>query len=396
MSRSFDNKIGDRLGQHTATPKPDAKEAIFSRLDSEETSYVWIYHYLASGLLLLSFFMIGRVPDSLPEQNFDPETKESSVAVDAKYEAVVENIDKPTKQESQEDRRTIEQSNVLAVNQQSEEIPNEIIRPAQNANNSAEPKPTLKHYKEFGELNKWKLDDAELPAHIGLIASHQKSTVKSVIPARQRFFNPYFEAGSFFIYNRLRPNLSDDIYIGDFESPYGISISRFGFSAAVGAERQWNKLWTTRLGLLLNNYNQSYSFTVRKTRPDSVVVTDEFLEPVFSRDSVEINKRVTTLGLKFQSIWNLPSEYNSLFVSFEYHHRISKGPSFTYDDTELDLSSRRQYMIELGLRKRLFELKHGDLFVVPGIRYAVDRWEKDRILTVKPFSVGVSLNYTLK
>ena len=396
MSKSFDDKIEGRLSGYSSTPAPNSKEAIFAKLDSGNSTFTWIYHYLGGGLLLLSVFMMGRISNEpanalkstemvsqRPSQTDSNNIKNFSSAHDKAEVSAASSLvtieNHPSIELIDHQNEHLESENAIVVDNQ--EIEEYTI---------------IDKTMDFNGLSRVGYSSNVIPVETNLIVLEKEQGIEKIIPTKEKFLKPYFELGSFFMYNRLKPNLTDDIYIADFDSPFGMSISRFGLGASVGFERQWNEKLSTRLGLLFNNYNQSYSFTIRETKPDSVIVSNEFVEPVFNRDTVQINKRVSTLGMKFQSTWNFPSSYNSLFVSMEYHRRISDGPSLSYDGQIYELSSRNQYLLELGLRKKLFELKNGDFFVIPGIRYALTRWKSDQIIDVKPFSVGVSLNYTLK
>ncbi|MEQ9304876.1 MAG: hypothetical protein RJQ14_13290, partial [Marinoscillum sp.] len=251
-------------------------------------------------------------------------------------------------------------------------------------------------YQESGVLVKLGITVSRIPARRFHIAPSHRDQPIYIAPKQHKFIHPYIEAGAFFLYNRLKPNLEDDIYIGDYDSPFGMSLSRIGVAAHLGIERSWSERFATRLGLVFNNYNQSFSFNVRGVKPDSVIVSDEYVKPVFDTEAVEINKRVSTLGLRVQTIWNFPSEYNSLFAAFEYHRRVSNGPEFDYDHKTYSLSSPNQYLVEFGIRKKLLDQPGGLLFIQPALRYAVTKFNDEGILSVKPFSAGVSLNYSLK
>ena len=331
MSKSFDDKIGGRLSGYSSTPAPNSKEAIFAKLDSGNSTFTWIYHYLGGGLLLLSVFMMGRISNEpanalkstemvsqRPSQTDSNNIKNFSSAHDKAEVSAASSLvtieNHPSIELIDHQNEHLESENAIVVDNQ--EIEEYTI---------------IDKTMYFNGLSRVGYSSIDIPIETNLIVLEKEQGIKKIIPTKEKFLKPYFELGSFFMYNRLKPNLTDDIYIADFDSPFGMSISRFGLGASVGFERQWNEKLSTRLGLLFNNYNQSYSFTIRETKPDSVIVSNEFVEPVFNRDTVQINKRVSTLGMKFQSTWNFPSSYNSLFVSMEYHRRISDGPSLSYD-----------------------------------------------------------------
>lgn len=397
MSKSFDEKLKERLENLTAQPKDGAKKALFDKLSDQGDAGIGYapYHYFAGVLLLLSLFMIGRLQ---PHQDFpvnaglnemtigqEPGTNYlSNDSVEQKVEAtttkIIENqADKEVvdTQPHKDDRVRIGEDDKLPV----ADYPST---------------KTTQAYHESGALVKLGIAVSRIPARRFHIAPSHRDQPIYIAPEKSKFIHPYIEAGAFFLYNRLKPNLEDDIYIGDYDSPFGMSLSRIGAAAHVGIERSWSERFATRLGLVFNNYNQSFSFNVRGVKPDSVIVSDEYVEPVFDTKTVEINKRVSTLGLRVQTIWNFPSEYNSLFAAFEYHRRVSNGPEFDYDNKTYSLSSPNQYLVEFGIRKKLLDQPGGLFFIQPALRYAVTKFNDEGILSVKPFSAGVSLNYSLK
>ncbi|MEQ8473940.1 MAG: hypothetical protein RIC35_22280 [Marinoscillum sp.] len=394
MNKSFDEKLKERLEYLDAQPKEGAKKALFDKLPASAESGLGYapYHYFAGVLLLLSLFMIGQAPLPQEAKGIVSDIEESSALSNKSDLQVVadseELVDSTPYFVESNGEQLHEFKNIQSTVQSSN------INPAPSSDG---PIPDAQ-YDSFSNL-KWLgySNDYELNRNRNLRdRSRYIVGPKSIIPKRDKFFNPYFEAGAFFLYNRLKPNLDDDIYVGDYDSPFGMSISRIGVSAHVGLQHSWTERFSTRFGMIFNNYNQNFSFNVRSVTPDSVIVGAEFVEPVFNVESVEIKKRVSTLGLKVQTIWNFPSEYNSLYAGFELHRRITEGAKFTYGDQTYELSSPYQYLVELGLRKRVINYPSGALFIQPGIRYALTKFDNEGILSVKPFSVGVSLNYSLK
>lgn len=393
MSKSFDDKIRDSLANYQATPPSGAKEAI---LGSATSGFTWEqgYHIAGGILLLFAMFMTGyqrpadlgseankqeqSIDNSILKSNLNHLTEATEYLEATTPISIAENL--KTKQASQatNDKQIIGQLTFPL------EKP-ALIDPDDESINSFT---TYDMNMLEGEIN--------YAEGIRELMPPMYWRRWEITPEKKAFFQPYFDVGGFFLYNRIKPNLSDDIYVGDYDAPFSISASRIGLALSGGLQKEWNNKLTTRLGLMFNNYNQHFSFSVRNTTPDSVKVVNEYVEPIFNKENVQISKRISTLGIRLQQIWSIPSIYNSIYLSAEYQHRISAGATFRYQGREHSLATPSQWMVEFGLRKHLAQLRSGHLYIIPGIRYSISKIKDQGILNVKPFSVGVSMSYTLK
>ncbi len=379
MSKSFDDKIKEKLSGYEVAPPADAKNAI---IGSGGGISLWSTLYQVTGtlLLVLAFYMFG----------YQHGAKDQNVASKEVNRII---IDKPVEDLNQLPIDIPAKPQVFSIEKN--------VKPVLNTEEEILPLVTDNENEQL--LSDFATRDID---PIGFTLSNVTpkrhlrpayfTRIKEVVPKHDKYFNPYFDAGAFFLYNRLVPNLNDEIYVGNYEAPFSLSAARLGASLVAGLERNWSEKLSTRLGLVFNNYNQHFSFTVRHTKPDSVVVTSDLIQPIFNEQNIQIRKRISTLGLRLQNTWAFPTKYNSIYLSAEYHRRIGKGAEFQFDGNTHSLSPADMWMMEFGLRKQLMSFKNGDLYVIPGIRYSVSKIKEQGILNVKPFSAGVSVSYTLK
>lgn len=385
MSKSLDEKLKDRFEDFRATPPEGAREGVFAALGESSEAPV-AYHYAGGLCLLLALFMIGyqRPGEVSLHQTMGPITSSTLVPP-------VETWPLSAPVAGSEETPTSSEQSVEDINS-----------PISELSEKGDASPILDGQEWIRGYNELSLDRKGYDFYYAR-SSRKLSKVPSrsrkyIIPKKEKYFTPYAEVGAFFLYNRLKPNLDDDIYVGDYDSPFGLSASRLGIALSTGLQRDWSEKWATRIGLVFNSYNQSFSFRVRNTRPDSVIVNEStgYLEPRFQGEHIQVNKRVSLVGVKLQSIWAFPSRYSAITASFEYQRLLGTGPQFEYEGEQQSLAYPNQYLVEVGLKKILYETRHGSLSVVPGLRYAVNKFRNEEIISVKPFSVGVSLSYSLK
>lgn len=397
MSKSLEDKLKGRLSNYQTPPPSDAKAAIMGEWQVG-LPVVAFYRYIGALLLLVSLFRIGYRPETLGDQSYLPAKAENRGLAEfcdedtACIEAIeteqllLGKISKNSKIPASNQPETavakvnFSKGQILSTNQ------TELVAPADLIG--------LDIYDKVDDLfdqeSNWLSDRNSL--------ANCCQYEDKVIPKKDRIFMPYFETGAFFLYNRLTPNLSDDVFLSDYDAPFGLSVSRLGLAANFGVQAEINDRLTVKIGVVYSNYNQSFSFGIRGAEPDSVHVVEgsDFLEPIFHSERIEINQRVSTLGARVQTVWAVPSKFNSILASFEYHRMLGMGAKFTYDGSTHSLSRKDQFIFEIGLQKLLYESRKARLSLVPSLRYSVSRLKSDQALNVKPFSVGVGVSYGLK
>ncbi|MEP0368867.1 MAG: hypothetical protein ABJN36_20440 [Cyclobacteriaceae bacterium] len=386
MRRSFDDIFKSRIGNQEAKPPVGAKEQIFAQIGVPAPTYTVEdgYSVVAALLILLSFFQIGGVKSGVEPKHTSSEKSLAIASVTLPYQEENESevlsgqVFEEVIASSQTDQAKTYESALMNLNEENH----------QKFSYAANP-------HRF-ELNFLKVSKHAPRSHVLL---NRKYRPKRIIPEKEKTLYPYYNVGAFFMYNRVRPNLTDDIYVGEYDAPFGMSPSRIGLVLEGGIHKKWNALIATRLGVSINNFNQSYSFTVRSAKPDSVSVDEEsgYLEPHFDKEHVRVSKRVTVIGLKGQMFWYIfPNQANVLFTSFEYQHLIGSGPKFSFQNENYKLMKPSQYMLEFGLRKLILERRSAEMYLMPGIRYSLAKYKNEELITVTPFSVGVTLSYQLK
>lgn len=386
MSKSFEEKLKDRLQDYGKQPPTFAKGQVFETLGGAKAQwYDSTFQIVGALLFVVAIFQIGKKRDNTaiaayPDYPRWEEERLSIEPVELMPSAPTANL------------ATIPDSNFEEFSSED----NRIGSVKDEYFGQSQRNYSINEGTGFG-LALFEFEEAE--RHI-FIHSPKPTRKETIVPKKKKFFTPYYNLGSYFIYNRVKPNLSDDIYVGEYDAPFGLSASRLGLNIEAGLQAVISEKWSTRVGLSFNNYAQNYSFTVRDTAPDELSSSETFtgfFEPAFETENVQISQRVSTVGAKGQLFWHVfPSKTNVLFTSLEYHQLLGKGPEYEYEDVKYTLMQPRQFLIELGLRKSLYEFRNADLFVMPSLRYGVYRLDQQDILSVKPFSVGVTISYGLR
>ena len=393
MNKSFEDKIRDRLGDYRVDPPVRFRDAILNAPGSGELWLVRFFHAFGAALMLISLFMVGHIPvKERTELAFGNESRLSGQAGDdfntpSLSEPETAHLGKETEEE-----RMVPETAPFSV-PTVHDAPKTPLTPTEKKNKGS----YYEHDQEIFQtlaLEKLAAEAGEEPVNPRWMSLPKEDEV--IFKKERSLFAPYFEGGAFFLYNRIKPNIDDDIYVSDYDAPFGLSASRVGFSLHAGLQRDWSERFATRLGVGFNYYNQYFSFNVRSTTPQTVVVESDFVTPVYEIQAVQIQKRVSTLGMRIQNIWSFPSRYNSLFTSVEYQRIISSLPTFDYGGEKHTLVTPNQYLLEFGLRKLLFEGNRGLVYVTPALKYSMTKFKDREIIAVKPFCVGVSVSYGLK
>lgn len=389
MSKSFEDQINERLRDYTHTPEASAKSRILDQVNSQHDPIPAAYHYLGGVLLLLALSMVGYQKMTASEQELDfataPQGYQQSVHVQKpqNFQIAIEELDEKL-------------TAGYSPNETSGVAGTLGIIPETSPPSSAERSPN--HFSVMEPIMPLLDELGSPPSKFRLSGLIFKEKEEVIVPGPKRWFNTYFTVGSFFLYNRLQPNLDDDVFVDHYDAPFGISAKRIGFSADLGLESNWGGPVKARVGLIANNYSQQFSFSMRNTIPDTVILSNdsEFLEPQFNTELININRRVTTLGVRFMTTWNFPTRFNAIYAAAEYHWLLGRGVRLSYQDETYELSQPQQFMLEIGLSKLLYEGSNGYFSVNPGFRYSLQKMDGDEPIQVKPFSLGVSLTYSLK
>jgi hypothetical protein len=388
MSKSFEDKLREKLSAYQAQPPADAKKAILGNTASG-SFLSGFFNVTGVVLLVIALFMTGyefgtlRLSHNLKTGDFEP----------IEFTVEPQNVNMvhvPKRKFFNQRESEVKVQNPVIIHESEGIDDNQILLA-----NDQEEQFSFDYTAYFVDGFGYDLTNESHFPEITFVRKQRNR--KEVVPQRKKnFFTLYVDGGAFFLYNRLQPNLEDDIYVGNYDAPFSISAARIGASLVVGLQRDWNEKLTSRIGLIYNNYNQNFSFTARHNKPDSIIVKEDLIEPVFDEQDIQIRKRISTVGLKFQNIWSFPSQYNSLYFSAEYQRRIGQGAIFQFDSEMYELSNPDAWLLEFGMRKKLADMRKGNFYVIPSIRYAVSKIGDQGILNVKPFSVGVSLSYSLK
>ena len=213
-------------------------------------------------------------------------------------------------------------------------------------------------------------------------------------------FRPYVDVGTFFLYQNMQPNTSDEVYITDFEGAGRFSAKRLGFIAEGGIRRQVNEKLTLRVGTSLSMLNQNYSFSIRSQQPDSVTFERENPQEalsIFERSSIQASHRLWAVGTTITGdFYVLPDLGSTLFSSVGYHHLLNSTQSFVFNGERHLIQYPNQLLLTLGLRKLLWHRKYDQIHLSAQARYAMltSSSKETGTLSVKPFSIGLTLSWT--
>ncbi|MEQ8239454.1 MAG: hypothetical protein RIA69_09595 [Cyclobacteriaceae bacterium] len=400
MKKSFDQHIKSRLSSFTHSPDAHLKAAVLGQLVASPPWYSNTFKVIGLILLLLSLFKIeinNNVIQGTATINYPQPPELLSINIERSQKVSPDHYQKNGIQKYlKEDQVSAKHDKVNKAVETSDSYSREIDNSVFQKFNLTSTGNYLPLPIQIQKIEQTNLEQVSLEKIMILL----KNEEVPIVAKNERRFFPYYNLGSYFLYNRIKPNLTDDIYVGEYESPFGLSSNRIGFLIEYGAERKLGKQLSLRTGLSFNNYNQQYSFSVRNTQPTQVnssKVNDGFFEPTFEVDQVSISKRVSLAGLKSQLFWHaFPEETNVLFLSAEYQYLLGSGPTFKYRNEEYGLMKKNHFLLELGLKKLLFEMKDNGLFIMPSIRYGLYKFEQSSALSVRPFSVGLTLSLGLK
>lgn len=388
MSKSFEDKIKDHLNDYRVPPPSGAKDKLFGVKPVFDFSAV--VPYAGIGLFILSVFMLGRHSVDTDSLVFSEIKTQNSAMIE---EPVIEVFEDAW---CNSEQLPIEESEILSdylSTVHRHENPSDLVK----LNFSDDQKKMVQSGFYPIALKNIGINYSQAELHFPDQIQKRERKRSEIVPARdQSKRSAYYDMGAYFLYNRLQPNLNDDLFITNYDAPFSLSPSRIGAIVHFGLEQKWSRNHTSRMGVVFNNYNQHFAFQIREFKPDSVIIEDDLYRPVYDQDIISIHKRVNTIGLKFQHFWAMPSVYNSLFVSLEFQQRVGNGASFTYQEKRYLLSQSNQWMVEFGLRKQLADFSKGQLYLIPSIKYTLTNQTSVSALSVRPFSAGLSVSISLK
>ncbi len=398
MSRSFDEELGSRLRDFESDPAPGAKEEIFVNLPVPLSGGYNLWQMLgavmmALGLLQLLLPVKGELSTS-PEAQVN--IRGSEIPVDSRVSAVGDSVmfdmlpDNPTYDRSMKQGLSVSSTKGQFQNRESRRqevvyVPFKYQRP------------------EFERLT---LQSPQLGFTSPFVPLQLSgSLLASTLPVKETkghpFFYPYFDFGLFFVYQQLRPNLSDDLIVQNLQGAGRFSPRRLGLFVEAGVRRPLSESLHLLVGGSFNRYRLSYRFEVRDNIPQSAIVRASeqvSVEPVFDRTIVDFSAPLWLGGLKAALNWYLlPNHTSSLYLALEYNLVLNGTHHFFVDDQRYRIAYPDQWLIDIGLRKTLFKGSHHEVSVVPNIRYSWIRLDPDptAALSAKPFSAGLTISYLL-
>ncbi len=391
MSQSFENRIGERLREYAPPPPSHLREQVLGKVGGTNATGFNGWQMFSVVLATIALLQIFPGPYQVSKNVINEEVSVSDNLENADFKV-------SPKQEGSTSISTAENNGrkekIILLKTEKEVIEKDSrgsgpdIEPASNAK-----------YVEF-EASPKSLSTNDQPRIPGihLLKKERRRTVP-VKPERERNFDPYGELGAFFLYQQAKPNLEDDIVIDNFQGQGRISPSRLGLSLEGGVHKIFDKRIRLNFGTNISTYRQAYQFTIRNTEPEGATVIPgetASLIPVFDESLISIDHRLWSIGGKFGISYNLfTATTTQLNTTIEYQHILNREHNFYFQDEQFKVNYPNQVLLSAGIRKTIFITSHGTVDLVPSIRYSLRKHESEgnQVLSVKPFSVGLSLSY---
>jgi hypothetical protein len=406
MSQSFEKKVGSRLQHYEPTPPPHLKKKVFAVVSPSRGINGWQVTgviLILSALIQLLFIGTPGASESIVSaensmekgevaQQFEPPLPRENLKKDAtnEIEKINENpileSSKPVKEETSDTQAlvqpviTSESFGTSIVEESSDETYlYAMIHPHRRGLGEELP--------EVGEVRMKRYDRSMY------LLSKEIKPEKLIPPL-------YAEAGLFFIYQQVAPNVEDNLIIESFEGESGFSPKRLGVHLEGGIHRQIFSKVRLHGGVKVSTYQQSYRFAFRDIYVDEVEVTntgDELIfSPIYEEDKIEINHRMYTVGGRLTGNFQIfPSRTTELLIDSEYVKILNSNQSFVYENRTYEVGYHDQWLFSLGMRKTFALNRKGMLQVVPTVRYAFNQVvaKEDEALSMKAYSVGLSVSY---
>ncbi len=222
-----------------------------------------------------------------------------------------------------------------------------------------------------------------------------------VLPSKPRHYHFYGDLGVFFLYNHLQPNKDDGLIMENFETSGSLSLDRLSYYAEFGVRRDLSTRVTLRAAAVTNIFAQKYNFDIRDESSSSVVtsgVEDNLFTPVFERQSVAMDHFLISAGARLSADFKVfRNDVNQLMVGLGYHHILNQEHTFEYKGETQRIEYPHQLTASFGFRKVVWQSDRGELSLLPILRYGlIHKASESSALTIKPFSVGLTVGYGLK
>ncbi|WP_109829700.1 hypothetical protein [Reichenbachiella versicolor] len=421
MSQSFEDKLREKLSSHQPMPPVSAKEKLFAKIPTSPAKPDRRWRIFA--LFLLGIFItIGSwmLIDGEKDHENTPVSKNkvdksTSIAQSTPQVTTIEAIPN-TPQIS--DASSIEQSveegptSNMAISRVIEDVSqsnNEVgvesldnVSEVVNSNNNRTQEPD-KSRKSIEKVESIALENSlsgdETSA---LVFDNLTMTGKRKVKSRKSLnLKLYGDIGTFLLYQQIQPNLNDDLVIEGLEGEKGLSPKRLGFLGEVGVYKSVSEKVILNFGATFSMYNQHYSFNIRESQSTEAEASQSgssvSLTPIFEEDRINIDRRLWVAGVKAgSSFYILPSKTNSIFFALEYGKILNDNQQFRFAEEDYSIHYTDQLLINIGLRKTLFELPSGDITIVPNLRYSLlNSSPTSQPISVKPFSAGLSISYLI-
>lgn len=222
-----------------------------------------------------------------------------------------------------------------------------------------------------------------------------------VRPEQKMKYHLYGDLGVFFLYNHLQPNKNDGLLMENFETSGSFSMDRLSYYAEIGVKRELSKKVTLRAAAVTNLFAQKYSFDIRDEASSSVETSStdsNLLTPVFDRQTVQMDHFLISAGARVSADFKVFSnDLNRLMLGLGYHHILNPTHTFEYKGETQKIEYPHQLTASFGFRKVVWRSDRGELSLLPVLRYGlVHKASEHSALTIKPFSVGLTVGYSLK
>ncbi len=399
MSQSFEDKLRKKLADYKKSPSADQKAMLFGKSTGLTKSR---FPFLALTRFLCLWSIVMITPVYISQEPLNNSSTFSS-QLTSPYS----------------DNNAI----TYSTNAQIEEIQTEIIAKSEQvevpltesfntpSNNSSESKQIAVEDRARGE---YKVPSKMLSKKVGLAFAETNEfdfiefeglqDSVSTLPAQKRNpieFDFYADAGLFFLYQQVEPDLSDEVIIDDFKGADRFSLNRVGALIEIGIKKELSEKTSLNLGVNLNVYQQNFTFNVREIAPTDAVQASEptTFSSVFTNSTIEMRNVIVSTGIK--AGWDfhvLPNKYDAFYLAAEYNQVLNPTHEFIFEEKSYDTFYPNQWMISAGIRKKMFESRIANATIIPNIRYSFLRSSSDKAptLSVKPFSAGLTLSFVFK
>ncbi len=438
-TNSFEDKLRERLHGYESPPPPGAVGSILDQVNGGSGTSPW----LITLALLLGIFLIGG---GFYRAGLD-ERSELSGATANQVESALE-VPDPVRNEQASFLQPINEVEAIGVSESSEKTSSELNElptetkltgammtkrrdPAEGTKNSegriADSMVETDPASSANKINRTVTSDANQAVIAASLAEGQDDAFDQlrskdfdldgldlnqmtitpylsrevVLPSKPRHYHFYGDLGVFFLYNHLQPNKDDGLIMENFETSGRLSLDRLSYYAEFGVRRDLSSKVTLRAAAVTNIFAQKYSFDIRDESSSSVVtsgVQDNLFTPVFERQSVAMDHFLISAGARVSADFKVfRNDVNQLMIGLGYHHILNPEHTFEYNGETQRIEYPHQLTASFGFRKVVWQNERGELSLLPVLRYGlIHKASESSALTIKPFSVGLTVGYGLK